>query len=64
MMSEQERDRLELEASREAVHTAQIAAVQTDAAAAQIHRSSSEIQTIVDRNGYVDRFRRIIGGVA
>lgn len=63
-MSEQEQDRIELEASRAALHTAQIAAVQTDAAAAQVHRSSVEIQTIVERNGYVDRFRRIIRGAA
>lgn len=63
-MSEQEQDKIELEEAKRAVHTAQIAAVQTDAAAAQIHRSSSEIQAIVERNGYVDRFRRVIRGVA
>lgn len=63
-MTERDEDRVEIEKAREALHTAKIAAVQTDLTAATIHRSSAELQTIIERNGYVDRFRRVIGGVA
>lgn len=64
MMSDIDDDKAELEAAREALRTAQINSVRADAAVASIHRSSAEIQTIVERNGYVDRFRKMIRGVA
>lgn len=60
----EDEDKLEVERAKEAVHTAQVAAVQVDAAVAAIHRSSREINAIAERNGYVDRFRRMIRGVA
>lgn len=63
-MLEHDEDKAEIEAAREALQTAKIAAVQADVLVTKIHRSSVEIQTIVQRNGYVDRFRQVIGGVA
>lgn len=61
-MTERDQDRAELEASREALRTAKINAVKVDAVVESIHRSSAEIRTIVEANGYVDRFRRVLRG--
>jgi len=61
-MSERDDDDAELQASREALQTAKLSAVKVDAAAQIVHKASAEIQTIVDRNGYVDRFRLILRG--
>lgn len=64
-MSDHDEDKAELEAARRALQTAKIDAIKADVVVAKIHRSSTEIQSIVERNGYVDRFRRvIIGGTA
>lgn len=61
-MTERDEDREELRKAREALRTAQMSAVGADAAAAAIHRSSEEIRSIVERNGYVDRFRLMLRG--
>lgn len=64
-MSDHDEDKAELEAARRALQTAKIDAIKADVVVEKIHRSSTEIQGIVARNGYVDRFRRvIIGGAA
>lgn len=63
-MVDQDDDKVELAAAREALHTAQIDAVKADAAVASIQQTRAEIQAIVDRNGYVDRFRQMLRGVA
>ncbi|QDP45530.1 hypothetical protein SEA_FUZZBUSTER_46 [Microbacterium phage FuzzBuster] len=62
MMSEQDDDKIELEESRRALHTAKIDAVKTDATVASIHRSTAEILSAVESNGYIDRFRRVLRG--
>lgn len=61
-MNERDEDRAELEAAREAVRTAKINAIKVDVVVDSIHRSSAEIRTIVEANGYVDRFRRVLRG--
>lgn len=63
-MTEHDDDKAELDAARKAVQTAKLNIVKVDAAAASVHRTSSKIQTIVEKNGYVDRFRQMIRGVA
>ena len=61
-MTDKERDELELFEARKAHAAAQSASTRTDAAAATLHRASDGIRTIVDRNGYVERFRQLLRG--
>lgn len=63
-MTERDQDRAELEASREAIRTAKINAVKTDAAVETLHRTSEEIRSVVQPNGYLERFRAMIRGAA
>lgn len=61
-MTERDEDKAELEAAREAVRIARMSAVRADVAVEAIHRSSAEIRTIVEANGYLERFRRVLRG--
>lgn len=61
-MTEREEDHAEVEAAREAVRTAMRNARKTDAVLESIHRSSAEIRTIAQANGYVSRFRQVLRG--
>ena len=61
-MTEHDEDELEIFESKKALAAARFAAVKTDATVASIHRTGEEIRSIVDRNGYVDRFRRMLRG--
>ena len=62
MMSEADEDRVELDTARKAVQTAKLSAVKADVVMAEIQKSSSDIRSIVERNGYVDRFRAMLRG--
>lgn len=55
-------DKVEQREAEKALETAKIGAVKTDAAVATIHRANADIRAIVDRNGYVDRFRSLLRG--
>ena len=61
-MTERDEDELEIFESRKALQAAKFAAVKTDAAVAEIHRTTSDVRSIVGRNGYVDRFRDLLRG--
>lgn len=61
-MTERDEGRDELEESRKAVAQARASSVEADAAIEEIHRTSVGIRVIVERNGYVDRFRKVLRG--
>lgn len=58
-MTEHERDEEEVDLfeARKAAQAAEFATVQTDAAVAAVTRASENIQTLVGKNGYLQRFR-------
>lgn len=58
-MTEREQDQLELFEARKAKAAAQFAVTETDAAVAAVHRSGDGIRTIVEKNGYLERFRTL-----
>lgn len=62
MMTERDMDREELEESRKAFEQAKAANAEADSALADVHRTSLGIRVIVERNGYVDRFRQMLRG--
>lgn len=62
MMTEQDEANLEIFRARKAVADAKAASVHTDATAAAVKRSSDGIRTIVEKNGYVERFRHLLQG--
>lgn len=61
-MTERDDDKIELEESRRVLQTAKINAVKADATVASIHRSTAEILSTVESNGYLDRFRAVLRG--
>lgn len=61
-MSERDDDRLETIEAQRAIAAAKLASAKTEASLASIHRAGSDIRLIVERNGYVDRFRAILRG--
>lgn len=50
-----------LEAKR-AIERAKLGAIRTERSVASIHQTGGEIRSIVNRNGYVDRFRAVLRG--
>lgn len=61
-MTEHDEDQAELAAARRAIHAAQMGTVRTDAVVNAIHSSSKQINSIVQANGYVNRFRQVLRG--
>lgn len=61
-MNENDKDKAEVSEAAKVLHQAEVSAVKTDAAIASIHRITKDVQTIVDRNGYVARFRELLRG--
>lgn len=52
----------EIEESRKALEQAKASSAEADHLMDEVHRTSLGIRVIVDRNGYVDRFRKILRG--
>lgn len=61
-MTEHDRDKAEIAESVQAVRTARIGAVRTDAVAESAHRAVADIRSTVEENGYLDRFRLLLRG--
>ena len=61
-MTERDEDREGLEQSRKALADAKSANEETDKVLEELHRTSVGIRIVVERNGYVDRFREMIRG--
>jgi len=61
-MSEFDPDRADLEASRRALAAARSAQAKAEESLERLHRTSRDIRVVVERNGYVDRFREMIRG--
>ena len=61
-MNERDDDRADLNASRAALAAARTGAVETDAAIADLRATSDRIQSVVEPNGYVLRFRELLRG--
>lgn len=61
-MTEKDREELELFEARRALADAQFAKVEVAAVVGAASRASAGIRTIVERNGYVERFRDLIRG--
>ena len=61
-MTEREEDELDLFEARKALQEAEFAKVQTTAMIGAANRASAGIRTIVQKNGYVERFRQVIQG--
>lgn len=61
-MSERDKDREDLAASKRAVEDAETATGEIDKILASIHRSSAAITSVVQPNGYVQRFREMLRG--
>lgn len=62
MTEEQRDDERELNEARQARKAADKAAVKTEAVVGVLHRASDGIGVIVDRNGYLERFRELLRG--
>lgn len=58
-MTEAEQDATDYNEARQALADARFARVRTDAVVNSVRRSSREIATIVQRNGYTERFRQL-----
>lgn len=61
-MNEHDDDQKALEESRKALARAQEANAEADAMLEELHRTSNGIRVMVERNGYVDRFRQMLRG--
>lgn len=61
-MNDRDDDRKALQESREALARAQEANAEADAMLEELHRTSVGIRVMVERNGYVDRFRKVLRG--
>ena len=61
MTEKDERDR-ELAESRKAFQEATAKSAEADRVLEEVHRTSLGIRVIVERNGYVDRFRQMLRG--
>jgi hypothetical protein len=56
-------DQRDLEESRRAVRDAERSSREVEDALESLHVTSEKIRLVVERNGYVDRFRRVLRGV-
>jgi hypothetical protein len=61
-MTERDDDKEVLEESRKALERARRANADADATLEELHRTSIGIRVVVERNGYVDRFRKVLRG--
>ncbi|QIG59052.1 hypothetical protein SEA_FRANSOYER_44 [Microbacterium phage Fransoyer] len=61
-MNEHEKDRRDLAAAQAAIQTAKLDAIKTDVVVEKLHRSTNEIRSLVQENGYVNRFRQVLRG--
>lgn len=61
-MTDKDRDELELFEARRALQEANFAETQTRAIVGAARAASSGVRTIVERNGYVERFRGLLRG--
>lgn len=61
-MSQHDKDRADLAASKKAVKAAEESTAEIDVALSAAQRTSEDIQLLVQRNGYVDRFRELLRG--
>lgn len=61
-MTEKDRDELDLFEARKAQAEANFAETKVDAIVASVNRASDGVRTIVERNGYVERFRELLRG--
>ena len=61
-MTEHDEDRAELIESKKALAAAKRSTAATETVAASIHRSSAEIRSAIQPNGYVARFRELLRG--
>jgi len=61
-MTERDDDKEALEESRKALDRARRANADADATLAELHKTSIGIRVVVERNGYVDRFRKVLRG--
>jgi len=58
----EQEDRAELAESKRAVAAAESSTAELEVALVSLHRTSSNIRSIVEPNGYVERFRRVLRG--
>lgn len=61
-MTEKDRDQAEVAESRKALREAEVSAVKADLIITSLHQTGNDIRSIVERNGYVDRFRQLLRG--
>lgn len=61
-MSDRDLDRADLAESRRALADAKTAAVETDEIIATLTEASDHIRTVLEPNGYVNRFRLLLRG--
>jgi hypothetical protein len=61
-MSEFDEDRAELERARKARLAAAVSSEKTDKTLDDLHKTSIGIRVVVEKNGYLTRFREVIRG--
>lgn len=61
-MNERDDDRADLVAAEKALAQAKTSAIQTDAVLARLRKTSADINSVVEPNGYVFRFRELLRG--
>jgi hypothetical protein len=61
-MTGKDEDELDLYEARKALADAQFAETQVGAVVGAAARNSREVRTIVEKNGYVERFRELLRG--
>jgi hypothetical protein len=61
-MTDKDRDELDLYEARKALAETQFAETSVNAVVGAAKRGSREVRSIVERNGYVDRFRELLRG--
>lgn len=61
-MTEKDENELDLYEARKALQEAEFAETKVTAVVGAANRASQRVRTIVERNGYVERFRHVIGG--
>jgi hypothetical protein len=61
-MTEKDEDELDIFEARKALAAAEFAETQVNAVVGAATRGSREVRTIVEKNGYVERFRELLRG--
>jgi autonomous glycyl radical cofactor GrcA len=61
-MTDKDKDDIEIFEARKALAEAEFAETQVNAVVGSATRNSREVRTIVERNGYVERFRHLLRG--